>query len=66
MLKRINIPLLLGAVFFALMLLAIGFVDKHPAASVLCVILMMPFPRLIRHECGEKRGRRRKEQGGWK
>lgn len=66
MLKRINVLLLLAVVFFALMLLAIGFVDKYPAASVLCVILMMPFPGLIRHECGEKRGRRRKGQRGWK
>lgn len=55
MLKRINIPLLLAVVFFALMLLAIGFVEERPVASAVCTGLMLPVTYLINRESGKKK-----------
>lgn len=55
MLKRINVLTVLSIIAFALMMLAVGFVEENPIASAVCNALMIPVTYLIYRESGQKR-----------
>lgn len=55
MLKRINVLTVLSIIAFALMMLAVGFVEENPIASAVCTGLMIPVTYLIYRESGQKK-----------
>lgn len=55
MLRRVNVLTVLSIIAFALMMLAVGFVEENPIASAVCTGLMIPVAYMIHRESGQKK-----------